>query len=84
VADAQVISDARRIVGEPEGSNYLPLDPEEFSFRIFHTCYMGTENSGVETRKRARMLADAIGRYALQSSCLARLSDLRTQAITSL
>jgi NAD+ synthase (glutamine-hydrolysing) len=28
--DAQVISDARRIVGEPEGSTYKPLDPKEF------------------------------------------------------
>ena len=28
--DAQVILDARRIVGEPEGSTYKPLDPKEF------------------------------------------------------
>lgn len=31
--------------------------------RIFHTCYMGTENSSKDTRDRARMLAEVIGRY---------------------
>ncbi|KAG5220027.1 glutamine-dependent NAD(+) synthetase [Salix suchowensis] len=41
----QVIADARRIVGESEDSGYLPSDPKEFAGRIFHTCYMGTENS---------------------------------------
>jgi NAD+ synthase (glutamine-hydrolysing) len=59
----QVISDARRITGEPEDSTYLPTDPREFCGRIFHTCYMGTENSSAETRKRAKDLATAIGAY---------------------
>lgn len=62
VKDAQVISDARRIVGEAPDSSYLPTDPREFCSRIFHTCYMGTENSSVETRQRAKQLAAAIGR----------------------
>jgi NAD+ synthase (glutamine-hydrolysing) len=61
--DMQVIADARRITGEPEDSSYIPSDPREFAHRIFHTCYMGTENSSVETRRRAKQLADAIGRY---------------------
>lgn len=61
--DKQVIADARRITGEPEDSSYIPSDPKEFANRIFHTCYMGTENSSVETRRRAKQLADAIGRY---------------------
>ena len=60
--DAQVIADARRIAGEAEDSIYLPADPKEFCGRIFHTCYMGTENSSIETRKRAKDLAEAIGR----------------------
>jgi len=63
LVDKQVIADARRIIGEPEDSGYIPSDPREFASRIFHTCYMGTENSGVETRRRARQLSDAIGRY---------------------
>ncbi|KAH8927037.1 glutamine-dependent NAD(+) synthetase with GAT domain-containing protein [Atractiella rhizophila] len=59
----QVIVDARRIAGEPEDSNYEPTDPKEFCGRIFHTCYMGTENSSNDTRKRAKDLAAAIGAY---------------------
>ncbi|KAH7924291.1 glutamine-dependent NAD(+) synthetase with GAT domain-containing protein [Leucogyrophana mollusca] len=62
-ADKQVIADARRVVGEPEDSSYIPSDPREFASRIFHTCYMGTENSSAETRKRAKDLAGAIGSY---------------------
>ena len=49
------------MTGEPEDSAYVPEDPREFCSRIFHTCYMGTENSSVETRKRAKDLAVAIG-----------------------
>ncbi|KAJ8457402.1 hypothetical protein ONZ45_g18326 [Pleurotus djamor] len=61
--DKQVISDARRMVGEPDDSSYIPSEPKEFASRIFHTCYMGTENSSVETRRRAKQLAEAIGSY---------------------
>ncbi|KAF8909365.1 hypothetical protein CPB84DRAFT_1765955 [Gymnopilus junonius] len=61
--EKQVIVDARRMTGEPEGSEYLPTDPKEFCKRIFHTCYMGTENSSAETRLRAKQLSEAIGSY---------------------
>lgn len=61
LAEEQVIADARRMTGEPELSTYLPTDSKEFAGRIFHTCYMGTENSSAETRKRAKDLAEAIG-----------------------
>ncbi|KAJ6493647.1 hypothetical protein C8R47DRAFT_1176603 [Mycena vitilis] len=61
--DKQVIADARRISGEPEDSSYVPSDPREFTNRIFHTCYMGTENSSAETRQRAKQLSEAIGSY---------------------
>lgn len=59
--DEQVIADARRIANEPDDSTYVPKDPREFAGRIFHTCYMGTENSSNETRERAKNLANAIG-----------------------
>ena len=62
MTDNAVISDARRIAGEPESSSYSPIDPREFANRVFHTCYMGTENSSAETRQRAKELAEAIGR----------------------
>lgn len=73
--DVQVIADARRIAGEPDGSDYKPLDPKEFCGyilfcrhayvcrRIFHTTFMGTENSSADTRGRAKELSDAIGSY---------------------
>jgi NAD+ synthase (glutamine-hydrolysing) len=61
--DETVIADARAIVGEPADSKYIPSDPREFCGRIFHTCYMGTENSSTDTRKRAKALAEAIGSY---------------------
>ncbi|KAI5478009.1 hypothetical protein MNV49_005701 [Pseudohyphozyma bogoriensis] len=59
----QVIADARRIAGLPNDSTYIPKDAREYCGRIFHTCYMGTENSSIETRKRAKDLAEAIGSY---------------------
>ena len=61
--DPGVISDARRMVSEPESSSYVPTDTREFCGRIFHTCYMGTENSSAETRSRAKDLAHDIGSY---------------------
>lgn len=59
----EVIADARRLARVEEGSDYIPTDPQEFANKIFHTCYMGSENSSAETRKRAKDLANAIGSY---------------------
>ena len=61
--DQQVISDVRRITGEPENSTYVPNDHRELCNRLFYTSYMGTENSSKETRQRAKNLANAIGSY---------------------
>jgi hypothetical protein len=65
ITDLLVLADARRIVGDPEDSSYTPTNPQEFANRIFHTCYMGTENSSAETRGRAKALAEAIGRFVV-------------------
>jgi NAD+ synthase (glutamine-hydrolysing) len=59
----QVLSDVRRICGEKEGSTWIPKEAQEVSGKLFVTCYMGTENSSEETRKRAKELAEAIGSY---------------------
>ena len=75
----QVIDDMRRVCGEPDGSKWLPARPEELCNRIFHTCYMGTENSSKETRDRARRLAHAIGSYHLDLNL-----DLIIKAFTTL
>jgi NAD+ synthase (glutamine-hydrolysing) len=63
--DKQVIADARRIASEPSDSIWLPTDPRDLCGRIFHTCYMGTENSSSDTRRRAKSLAEAIGASVL-------------------
>ncbi|KAI0060744.1 glutamine-dependent NAD synthetase with GAT domain-containing protein [Artomyces pyxidatus] len=76
--DQQVISDARRIVGEMEDSDYVPRDPREFSGRLMHTCYMGTENSSAETRHRAKELAEAIGSYHTDLNMDTVVTALRT------
>ncbi|KAF5092944.1 hypothetical protein D0Z00_004326 [Geotrichum galactomycetum] len=59
----EVIADARRLANVGADSDYLPTDPKEFAGRIFHTCFMGTENSSNDTRSRAKLLAEAIGAY---------------------
>ncbi|KAF9977179.1 glutamine-dependent NAD(+) synthetase [Actinomortierella ambigua] len=61
--DKQTIADARQVAGEPAESGYIPTDPREFANRIFHTCYMGTTNSSIETRTRSKELAENIGSY---------------------
>ena len=61
--NTQVIEDVRRIVGEPEDSEWLPQTPQALCNRILHTAFMGTTNSSNETRLRARLLAESIGCY---------------------
>lgn len=58
----QVIEDVRRLAGK-SNTDWLPETPQELSNIIFHTCYMGTENSSPETRGRAKDLAKDIGAY---------------------
>ncbi|GAA6017288.1 hypothetical protein JCM11491_000618 [Sporobolomyces phaffii] len=74
----QVIKDARRIAGEAPDSDYVPVDAREFCSRVFHTCYMGTQNSSNETRQRAKDLADAIGAYHVDLNMDACVSAIHT------
>lgn len=60
-----VLEDIRRVCGESRDSQYVPTDPRELASRIFHTCFMGTNNSSRDTRERAKALADDIGAYHL-------------------
>lgn len=77
LTDDQVIADARRIAGEPEGSTYIPLVPKEFANRVFHTSYMGTENSSPETRSRAKQLSQDIGSYHVDLNMDTVVSSVR-------
>lgn len=55
-----VLDDLRRVTGEPD---FMPAKPEDIVGRLFHTCYMGTVNSGDETRTRAKRLSERLGGY---------------------
>ena len=58
--EEQVLADVRKVVGDP---GYTPGDPKELCNRIFVTCYMGSENSSEDTKRRADKLARQIGSY---------------------
>jgi len=58
--EGHVLDDVRRIVGDP---SYVPTDPRELCNRLFITCYMGSCNSSVETKKRATDLSTEINRF---------------------
>lgn len=63
--DAAVLADLRRVArAEP---NWLPTSASEIANVVLHTCYMGSENSSVQTRARAARLADEIGAYHVSS-----------------
>lgn len=70
--------DTRRIVGEPEDSTYVPEDAKELCGRIFHTCYMGTQNSSKDTRSRAKQLSEAIGSYHVDLNMDTAVSAVQT------
>ncbi|PLW51740.1 hypothetical protein PCASD_00524 [Puccinia coronata f. sp. avenae] len=76
LGNQQVIDDTIRITGE--SPDYVPLDARELCNKIFHTCYMGTENSSPETRKRAKDLASAIGSYHTDLNMDAVVTAIRT------
>uniref|UniRef100_A0A3Q4BJK3 Glutamine-dependent NAD(+) synthetase n=1 Tax=Mola mola TaxID=94237 RepID=A0A3Q4BJK3_MOLML len=56
--NSQVLEDVRRVVGN---DSYHPQDPRELCGHIFTTCYMASENSTKDTRRRAKDLANQIG-----------------------
>ncbi|KAH3665395.1 hypothetical protein OGAPHI_003579 [Ogataea philodendri] len=57
----QVRNDIQKITNM--GDEWSPSSPQEIADKIFHTCYMGTKNSSLETRTRAKELAHKIGSY---------------------
>ena len=58
-------------------SNYIPTNPKEFAGRIFVTCYMGTENSSEETRKRASNLAEEIGSHHMGEGTISYVFSIK-------
>eukprot|EP00891_Asterochloris_glomerata_P006489 jgi/Astpho2/6489/e_gw1.00096.52.1_t len=57
--DKAVEAEARRVGHYKEGEAIESA--QEFASRVFMTCYMGTVNSGGDTKRRAAALAEQIG-----------------------
>ncbi|MCG9132666.1 NAD(+) synthase, partial [Candidatus Poribacteria bacterium] len=62
--DPAVSQDVRQWLAEGEVLDVL-ADPSVLANRLLYTCYIGTENSSRDTRKRAKQLAEQIGAYHL-------------------
>ncbi|KIY45029.1 glutamine-dependent NAD(+) synthetase with GAT domain-containing protein [Fistulina hepatica ATCC 64428] len=73
----RLVAEAARRGGKQD-SDYVPVDAREFCGRVFHTCYMGTENSSAETRRRAKDLAEAIGSYHIDLNMDTCVTAVRT------
>lgn len=58
----QVIADVQKVTRSSD-PQWLPKDAQELANKIFHTCFMGTENSSKETQSRSAELAKKIGSY---------------------
>jgi NAD+ synthase (glutamine-hydrolysing) len=71
--DVQVLHDCRKILADPD---FTPHNAASLCSRILVTCFMGSENSSKETRKRASMFANQIGSYHLEISIDTAVSAL--------
>ncbi|KAJ0161226.1 Glutamine-dependent NAD(+) synthetase [Colletotrichum tanaceti] len=58
--EMSTLDDLRRVTGD---KTFMPETPQEVVSRLLHTCYMGTVNSGDDTRSRASRLAAELGAY---------------------
>lgn len=62
-SEGLVTAEVRRLLGLREAEDVPCDDPRALARCIFHTCFMGTENSSHATRRRAAALAEQIGAY---------------------
>ena len=75
-----VLSDCRRVCAQAD--DWIPSSPQEICNNIFHTTYMGSENSSRETRSRASALAKAIGAHHTDLNIDTVISALTTLLTT--
>ena len=75
--DTAVINDVARWLADGETPDVF-ADPCELANRLLYTCYIGTENSSRETRKRAKQLAEQIGAYHLDINMDGLVSALQS------
>jgi NAD+ synthase (glutamine-hydrolysing) len=71
--DAQVLHDVRKILADPD---FTPHNAAQLCNRLLVTCFMGSENSSKETRRRASVLANQLGSYHLEINIDAAVSSL--------
>jgi NAD+ synthase (glutamine-hydrolysing) len=65
---SQVLKDLM-IAGESSTSSWVPESPQEIASRLFHTAYLGMEETNSpDTRSRSKNLAKDIGSYHLDSN----------------
>lgn len=58
--DKNALADLRRITGVKD---LVPKKPQDITSLLLHTCYMGTKNSGAQTRSRSKRLAESVGAF---------------------
>ena len=75
--DAAVIRDVAQWLETGETPDIF-TDPCVLANRLLYTCYIGTENSSRETRKRAKQLAEQIGAYHLNINMDGLVSALQS------
>lgn len=64
----EVAAECRRVCrmdGDDAPPSWVPADPQDMASRVFHTAFMGTDNSSEATLSRAKRLGEAIGSYHL-------------------
>ncbi|KAK1493188.1 carbon-nitrogen hydrolase [Colletotrichum cuscutae] len=82
--NAQVIEDVKRLA-KYDGEDVLPKTPQALCNQIFSTIYMGMKTqSSVETRQRARDLAEAIGSYHINLDIDDVYNAQKSLAVTAL
>lgn len=82
--NAQVIEDVKRLA-KYDGEGVLPKTPQALCNQIFSTIYMGMKTqSSVETRQRARDLAEAIGSYHINLDIDDVYNAQKSLAVTAL
>lgn len=81
--EPQVLHDVRKILADPD---FTPHNAGQLCNRLLVTCFMGSENSSKETRRRASMLANQVGSYHLEINIDGAVSSMLSifSAVTGL
>lgn len=79
--DSTVLSDARRIGQYKEGET---IEVQDLANRLFHTVYMGTENSSSDTRSRCAQCPEGVvGETGIRPAAHPASGDELPQAFTN-